>query len=98
MASAKMRRTSASSVGDDAAPAGEGPTGRSPNPSLSHSRVKAAVAATLLTAFPDAAGLAPPNEGARDTMTTLAASSLAAYRGVEEMDSVAFCGQVGFAA
>jgi phosphoenolpyruvate carboxylase len=51
-------------------------------PGLAERNLEAAVAATLLTAFPDAAGLAPPNEGARDTMTTLAASSLAAYRGL----------------
>ena len=49
-------------------------------PGLAERNLEAAVAATLLTAFPEAAGLAPPNEGARDTMTTLAASSLAAYR------------------
>ena len=49
-------------------------------PGLAERNLEAAVAATLLTAFPDAAGLAPPNEGARDTMTALAASSLAAYR------------------
>ena len=49
-------------------------------PGLAERNLEAAVAATLLTAFPDAAGLAPPNEGARDTMTELAASSLAAYR------------------
>jgi phosphoenolpyruvate carboxylase len=49
-------------------------------PGLAERNLEAAVAATLLTAFPDAAGLAPPNEGARDTMATLAASSLAAYR------------------
>jgi phosphoenolpyruvate carboxylase len=49
-------------------------------PGLAERNLEAAVAATLLTAFPDAAGLAPPNEGARDTMTALAASSFAAYR------------------
>ena len=49
-------------------------------PGLAERNLEAAVAATLLTAFPEAAGLAPPNEGARDTMTALAASSLAAYR------------------
>jgi phosphoenolpyruvate carboxylase len=49
-------------------------------PGLAERNLEAAVAATLLTAFPDAAGLAPPNEGARDTMTTLADSALAAYR------------------
>ena len=49
-------------------------------PGLAERNLEAAVAATLLTAFPGAAGLGPPNEGARDTMTTLAASSLAAYR------------------
>ena len=49
-------------------------------PGLAERNLEAAVAATLLTAFPGAAGLAPPNEGARDTMTSLAATSLAAYR------------------
>ena len=49
-------------------------------PGLAERNLEAAVAATLLTAFPEAAGLAPPNEGARDTMTALAASSLGAYR------------------
>ena len=49
-------------------------------PGLAERNLEAAVAATLLTAFPEASGLAPPNEGARDTMTALAASSLAAYR------------------
>ena len=49
-------------------------------PGLAERNLEAAVAATLLTEFPDAAGLAPPNEGARDTMTALAASALAAYR------------------
>ncbi len=49
-------------------------------PGLAERNLEAAVAATLLTAFPEASGLAPPNEGARDTMTALADSSLAAYR------------------
>lgn len=49
-------------------------------PGLAERNLEAAVAATLLTAFPEAAELAPPNEGARDTMTALAESSLAAYR------------------
>ena len=49
-------------------------------PGLAERNLEAAVAATLLTAFPAAAGLAPPNEGARDTMTALAASALTAYR------------------
>ena len=49
-------------------------------PGLAERNLEAAIAATLLTAFPEATGLAPPNEGARDTMTSLAASSLAAYR------------------
>ena len=49
-------------------------------PGLAERNLEAAVAATLLTMFPGAAGLAPPNEGARDTMTALAASALAAYR------------------
>ena len=49
-------------------------------PGLAERNLEAAVAATLLTAFPNAAGLAPPNEGARETMTALTTSSLAAYR------------------
>jgi phosphoenolpyruvate carboxylase len=49
-------------------------------PGLAERNLEAAVAATLLTAFPEASGLAPPNEGARDTMTALADSSLASYR------------------
>ena len=49
-------------------------------PGLAERNLEAAVAATLLTAFPDAAAPTPPNEGARDTMTTLAESSEAAYR------------------
>lgn len=49
-------------------------------PGLAERNVEAAVAATLLSEFPDAAGLAPPNAGARDTMAALADSSLAAYR------------------
>jgi phosphoenolpyruvate carboxylase len=49
-------------------------------PGLAERNLEAAVAATLLTAFPDAAGLEPPNEGARDTMATLAQASEAAYR------------------
>ena len=49
-------------------------------PGLAERNLEAAVAATLLTVFPEEAGLAPPHAGARDTMTSLAASSLAAYR------------------
>ena len=49
-------------------------------PGLAERNLEAAVAATLLTVFAEEAELAPPNEGARDTMTSLAASSLAAYR------------------
>lgn len=47
---------------------------------LGERNLEAALAATLLTAFPDAAGLAPPNAGARDTMDDLAAVSLERYR------------------
>ena len=49
-------------------------------PGLAERNLEAAVAATLLTIFPEAAGLAPPNEGARDTITSLAEASLTAYR------------------
>ena len=49
-------------------------------PGLAERNLEAAVAATLLTIFPEAAGLAPPNEGARDTITSLAEASLIAYR------------------
>ena len=38
------------------------------------------MAATLLTAFPDVAGLEPPNAGARDTMDELAGVANAVYR------------------
>jgi phosphoenolpyruvate carboxylase len=49
-------------------------------PGLAERNLEAAVAATLLTEFPDVSGLAPPNEGARSTMDELAATALAAYR------------------
>jgi phosphoenolpyruvate carboxylase len=51
-------------------------------PGLAERNVEAAVAATLLTAFPDIVGLEPPNAGARDTMDELAAVAQAAYRGL----------------
>jgi phosphoenolpyruvate carboxylase len=47
---------------------------------LAERNLEAAVSATLLTAFPDVAGLEPPNAGARDTMDELAAVAHAAYR------------------
>jgi phosphoenolpyruvate carboxylase len=49
-------------------------------PGVAERNLEAAVAATLLTAFPDTTGLAPPNDGARDTMTDLAATALETYR------------------
>ena len=41
-------------------------------PGLAERNLEAAVSATLLTAFPEIAGLEPPNAGARDTMDELA--------------------------
>ncbi len=49
-------------------------------PGLAERNLEAAVAATLLTAFPDVAGLEPPNAGARDTMDELAGVANAVYR------------------
>ncbi len=54
---------------------------------LGERNLEAAVAATLLTAFPEAAGLAPPNAGARDTMDELAAVSLERYRALVYEDA-----------
>ncbi len=51
-------------------------------PGLAERNVEAAVAATLLTSFPDVVGLEPPNAGARDTMDELATVAQAAYRGL----------------
>jgi phosphoenolpyruvate carboxylase len=49
-------------------------------PGLAERNLEAAAAATLLTSFSEAAGLAPPNEGARDTITELAGTAMRAYR------------------
>ncbi len=51
-------------------------------PGLAERNLEAAVAATLLTTFPDLVGLEPPNAGARDTMDELAAVAHTAYRGL----------------
>ena len=49
-------------------------------PGLAERNLEAAVAATLLTAFPGVAGLEPPNAGARDTMAELSDVACRAYR------------------
>jgi len=49
---------------------------------LAERNLEAAVSGTLLTMFPDVAGLEPPNAGARDTMDELAGVALATYRGL----------------
>ena len=49
-------------------------------PGLAERNLEAAVAATLLTAFPGVAGLEPPNAGARDTMAELSDGAYRAYR------------------
>ena len=48
-------------------------------PGLAYRNLEAALAATLLSAFPDVAKSAPP-EGARETLTALAREAHAAYR------------------
>jgi phosphoenolpyruvate carboxylase len=50
-------------------------------PGLAFRNLEAALAATLLAAFPEVAGSRPP-EGAEETMTTLSAAAFAAYRGL----------------
>ena len=57
-------------------------------PGLAERNLEAAVAATLLTAFPDVAGLEPPNAGARDTMDELAGVAHSAYRALVWDDPV----------
>ena len=47
---------------------------------LAERNLEAAVAATLLTTVPEAAGLAPPNDRARGLMERLAVTSQSAYR------------------
>jgi phosphoenolpyruvate carboxylase len=54
-------------------------------PGLAHRNLEAAVAATLLSAFPDVAGSAPP-AGARDTMAELATRATGAYRALVRDD------------
>ncbi|MCY7304253.1 MAG: phosphoenolpyruvate carboxylase [Thermoleophilia bacterium] len=49
---------------------------------LAERNLEAAVSGTLLTMFPEVAGLEPPNPGARDTMDELAGVALATYRGL----------------
>lgn len=51
-------------------------------PGLAERNLEAAVAASLLTIYPDVAGLAPPNAGARDTMAELSETAFRAYRGL----------------
>ncbi len=50
-------------------------------PGLAYRNLEAALAATLLSAFPEAAGSRPP-EGARETLEQLSASAFVAYRGL----------------
>jgi phosphoenolpyruvate carboxylase len=57
-------------------------------PGLAERNLEAAVAATLLTTFPDVVGLEPPNAGARDTMDELAGVAHTAYRGLVWDDPV----------
>ncbi len=51
-------------------------------PGLAERNLEAAVAATLLTVFPGASGLEPPNAGARDTMAELSDTAFRAYHGL----------------
>jgi phosphoenolpyruvate carboxylase len=50
-------------------------------PGLAYRNLEAALAATLLSAFPEVAGSRPP-EGARETLERLSADAFAAYRGL----------------
>jgi phosphoenolpyruvate carboxylase len=50
-------------------------------PGLAYRNLEAALAATLLAAFPDVVGSRPP-EGARETMEELSAAAFGAYRGL----------------
>ncbi len=50
-------------------------------PGLAYRNLEAALAATLLAAFPEVAGSSPP-DGARDTLGRLSAEAFAAYRGL----------------
>jgi phosphoenolpyruvate carboxylase len=60
-------------------------------PGLAYRNLEAALAATLVSAFPTVAGAEPP-DGARERISELAASSLAAYRALvwDDPDFVAF--------
>ncbi len=49
-------------------------------PGLAERNLEAALAATLLTAFPDAARQEPPNAGARDTIAEISTAANRAYR------------------
>jgi phosphoenolpyruvate carboxylase len=51
-------------------------------PGLAERNLEAAVAATLLTVFPDAAGVRAPNAAERETMSELASAAHRAYRGL----------------
>jgi phosphoenolpyruvate carboxylase len=55
-------------------------------PGLAYRNLEAAVAATLLSAFPDALGNEPP-AGARELLATLSEHSLATYRALVHEDS-----------
>ncbi len=55
---------------------------------LAERNLEAAVSATLLTVFPGVVGLEPPNAGARDTMTELAAVAQRTYRSLVWEDPV----------
>ena len=50
-------------------------------PGLAYRNLEAALAATLLAAFPEVAGSSPP-DGARDTLERLSEQAFAAYRGL----------------
>jgi phosphoenolpyruvate carboxylase len=49
-------------------------------PRLAERNLEAALSATLLTRFPEVAGIEPPNAGARDTMAELAETGHRTYR------------------
>ncbi len=61
-------------------------------PGLAERNLEAALAATLLTAFPEAAGTEPPNAGARDTIEEVAEAAFRAYRSLvwDDPDFVPF--------
>jgi len=61
-------------------------------PGLAERNLEAAVAATVLTAFPQAAGMASPNARARDTIDEISDTAYRAYRALvwEDADFVPF--------